>query len=79
MTELLIVALLALVGIGGMVTVCTEDPARQAVLLSMQGLFLGLLFMVLQAPDVALAQVVVGTAVVPLIVMLTLWKARDRA
>lgn len=79
MTELLIGVLLILVAAGGALTVLTPDPASQAILLSIQGLLLSLLFMVLQAPDVALAQLAVGTAAVPLMVMLTLWKARGRA
>ena len=42
----------------------------------MLGVLLSLLFFVLQAPDVALSQLAVGTAVVPLMVMLTIRKIR---
>jgi uncharacterized MnhB-related membrane protein len=35
-----------------------------------------LLFVLLSAPDVALSQVVVGTAIVPLMVLLTIRKIR---
>jgi energy-converting hydrogenase B subunit D len=69
---------LTLVAVTGTVTAATPDPARQAVLLSVHGLVLGVLFFVLQAPDVALSQVAVGAAVVPLMVMLTLRTVRER-
>jgi uncharacterized MnhB-related membrane protein len=72
MTELIVLVLLALVAVGGTVVVRTQDPAAQAVVLGGYGLLLTLLFVVLQAPDVALSQVAVGTAVVPLMVLLTI-------
>lgn len=70
MGTLIAIALL-LVAVGGTVVVLTGDPKRQAVVLSVYGILLTLLFMVLQAPDVALSQVAVGSAVVPLMVLLT--------
>lgn len=74
-----IVALaLALVAVAGTVTASTRDPARQAIMLSVHGLMLGVFFVVLQAPDVALSQLAVGAAVVPLMVMLTLRTVRER-
>jgi uncharacterized MnhB-related membrane protein len=42
--------------------------------LSAYGLVLGVLMVALQAPDVALAQIAIGTAVVPLLVVLTVAK-----
>lgn len=72
----LIAIMLTLVGLGGTIVVFTTDPPRQAVVLSAYGLTLALLFMVLQAPDVALSQVGVGTAIVPLMVMLAVRKVR---
>jgi uncharacterized MnhB-related membrane protein len=68
----LIAALFTLVAIGAVCVVFTDKPARQAVTLSAFGLLLSLLFMVVAAPDVALSQVAVGTAVVPLMVLLAL-------
>ncbi|TDD96736.1 DUF4040 domain-containing protein [Actinomadura rubrisoli] len=56
--------------------VLTRDPARQAIVLSGYGLTLGLLFLILQAPDVAMSQIGVGTVVVPLIVILALHATR---
>jgi energy-converting hydrogenase B subunit D len=67
---------LTLVLLGGAGVVLTRDVQRQAVTLSVYGLLLTLLFLLLAAPDVALSQVVVGTAVVPLMVLLTIRKIR---
>lgn len=67
----LILAAITLVGITGTVVVGTGRPDRQAIVLSVFGLALTVLFMVLQAPDVALSQLVIGGVVVPLMVMLT--------
>lgn len=75
MTIVVAVAL-ALVAIAGTAVVLTADPARQAVTLSVFGLVMAVLFVALQAPDVALAQICVGAAVVPLMVMLTLRRVR---
>jgi energy-converting hydrogenase B subunit D len=61
---------LTLVAVAGTAVVLTTRPKAQAAVLSVFGLLLGLLFLVLQAPDVALSQVAVGSAVVPLMVLL---------
>lgn len=72
----LIAIALTLVLAGAVAVVFTDDPKRQAVTLSVYGLLMGVLFMLLAAPDVALSQIVIGTAVVPLMVMLTIRKIR---
>jgi uncharacterized MnhB-related membrane protein len=72
----LIGAALTLVLAGAVAVVFTDDPARQAVTLSAYGLLMTILFFLLAAPDVALSQVVVGTAIVPLMVLLTIRKIR---
>lgn len=77
MTVLIGIAL-TLVLVGAVTVVCTPDPQRQAVTLSVYGLLLAVLFVLLSAPDVALSQVVVGTAVVPLMVMLAIRRIRSR-
>lgn len=69
---LAIAVALGLVAIAGTAVVLTAIPERQAVTLSVYGLMLTVLFFLLQAPDVALAQLAVGAAVVPLMVMLAL-------
>lgn len=69
---------LALVAIGGTAVVFTMRPQRQAVQLAVYGALLSLAFLVFGAPDVALSQVAVGTAVVPLMVLLTVRTVRNR-
>lgn len=72
--NILIVLSLTLVLAGAVGVVFTRRPSKQAVVLSCYGVLLTILFLTLQAPDVALSQVAVGTAVVPLIVVLTIRK-----
>jgi uncharacterized MnhB-related membrane protein len=74
--SLVIGATLTFVLLAAVAVVATQDPRRQAVTLSIFGLSLTLLFMVLEAPDVALSQVAVGTAVVPLMVLLAISRIR---
>ena len=73
---LLVYVLLGMVAIGGTVVVLTGSPARQAVTLSVYGLLLSVLFLAMAAPDVALSQVAIGTAVVPLMVLLAVRTTR---
>jgi len=68
---------LTLVLAGAAAVVFTDDPQRQAITMSVYGVVMTVLFVLLAAPDVALSQVVVGTAIVPLMVMLTIRKIRD--
>jgi len=77
MTSATIVAALTIVALSGTATVLTGSPSRQAVALGGFGIVLTVLFVVLQAPDVALSQLAVGTAVVPLMVLLAIRKARN--
>jgi uncharacterized MnhB-related membrane protein len=74
---LIIGAALTLVAVAGTAVVGTSRPDRLAVVVSAYGLLLALLFMALQAPDVGLSQIGVGTAIVPLMVMLTVRKVRQ--
>ncbi len=71
-------AALTLVLLGGTAVVLTEKPTRQALMLSAYGVMLGILFLSLSAPDVALSQIGVGTAVVPLVVMLAIKRIQTR-
>ena len=66
--------LLVLVAVGGTAVVLVRDPLRQAIVASVFGLLLGLLFFAFQAPDVALSQIVVGSVALPLMIILTLAK-----
>ncbi|GHG52967.1 hydrogenase subunit MbhD domain-containing protein [Streptomyces griseocarneus] len=76
--DALVVASLLFVAAAATAAVLTRDPARQAVVLSLLGLGLALLFTVLQAPDVALSQLAVGSAVTPLMILLTVREVRRR-
>ncbi len=76
--SVLIAALLTLVAAGAVAVVFTDDPARQAVTLSSFGVLMSVLFLTVSAPDVALSQLGVGTAIVPLMVMLAIRKVRQR-
>ncbi|HEY7629503.1 MAG TPA: hydrogenase subunit MbhD domain-containing protein [Thermoleophilaceae bacterium] len=78
MTAALQVAVLLLVAAGGTAVVLTRDTRRQAILLSFYGLLLGILFFAYQAPDVGLSQIAVGSVGVPLMLLLTLAKVRQR-
>lgn len=70
--SVLIAIALTLVALAGTAVVVTEAPERQAVTFSVFGTTLVVLFVVLQAPDVALSELGVGTAIIPLMVMLTI-------
>lgn len=72
--DVLIGVLLLATGATATAVALTREPTRQALVLSAYGLVLGVLMVALQAPDVALAQIGVGTAVVPLLVVLTVAK-----
>lgn len=74
LSNLMIAVSLTLVLVGAAAVVLTRHPSKQAVVLSCYGLLLTILFVVLQSPDVALSQVAIGTAVVPLIVVLSIRK-----
>lgn len=79
MTVLIAVSL-TVVALAATAVVLTRDPERQAVTLAVFGTTLVVLFVILQAPDVALSELGIGTAIVPLMVMLTLRTMRkDRA
>lgn len=72
--DVLVGLLLLATGATATAVALTREPNRQALVLSAYGLVLGVLMAALQAPDVALAQVGVGTAIVPLLVVLTVAK-----
>lgn len=65
----------AMVAAGGTAVVLTRDPCRQAIVLSVYGLILTIFFLLLQAPDVALSELTVGSAALPLMLLVALAKA----
>ena len=73
---MLIEILLVLLAITGTGVALSRQPVRQVLALGANGLVLTLLFMALQAPDVAFAQIVVGTAAVPMLFLAVLASMR---
>jgi energy-converting hydrogenase B subunit D len=73
------VAVFLLVAAGGTAVVLTRDPRDQAIVASFYGLVLGIMFLVFQAPDVALSQIAVGAVALPLMIVLALAKVRALA
>lgn len=72
----LLAGLLLLVAATGTGVVLSRRPQRQVMAMAANGLALALLFAALQAPDVALSQLVVGTAAVPLLFLAVLASIR---
>ena len=68
--------MLLLVAVCATTVVLARDPLRQAMVASIYGLVLGILFFVFQAPDVALSQTVVGAVALPMMILLALAKVR---
>lgn len=68
---------IALTAVGGLAVVLTRDLLRLALMASAYGLVLVVLFLVLQAPDVALSELVVGAVGFPLVIVVAI--AIDRA
>jgi energy-converting hydrogenase B subunit D len=71
------IALIA-VAVAGTATALVPDPLRQTFVLGIYGLTLTVLFFALQAPDVALSEIVVSTIGLPLIVIAALRKIREQ-
>ncbi|WP_030194231.1 DUF4040 domain-containing protein [Streptomyces sp. NRRL S-87] len=76
MTEALVLLAVLLVAATGTAAVLTREPVRQAVVLGVLGLLLALLFTLVQAPDVALSQLAVGSVMTPLLILLTVRAVR---
>lgn len=74
--RILLPLLLVLVAIGGTGVVLTREPRRQVLAIAANGFVLTLLFMALQAPDVAFAEIAVGAAATPLLFLVTLASMR---
>jgi energy-converting hydrogenase B subunit D len=70
------VVVLGLVAVSALAVVAARDPLRQAMVASIYGLVLGILFFVFAAPDVGLSQTVVGAVALPLMILLALAKVR---
>ncbi len=69
---LLQATVLILVGLSGAAVVTIREPLRQAIAMAYYGLLLGLMFFLLQAPDVAMSQIAVGAVALPFMILLAL-------
>ncbi len=70
--------LLVAVALGAVAVVTCRDVAKQSMVLGAYGFVLAALFLALSAPDVALSEVVVGSVLTPLLILLALVKVRGR-
>ncbi|HEX9375593.1 MAG TPA: DUF4040 domain-containing protein [Actinomycetota bacterium] len=69
---------MVLVGVLALATVRTRNPVHQSIVFALFGAAFAVLFLVLQAPDVALSEIVVGAVASPAMILLTLAKVRHR-
>jgi len=67
---------LLLVAAGALAVVLVHDLVRLAIVVTLYGLLLVVLFLVFQAPDVALSELVVGAVAFPLVLVVALVKER---
>ena len=70
--------LFLLTAVAGTAVVLVRDPVRQVFAIAVNGLVLTILFDALQAPDVALSELAVGTAAVPLLFLVALMAVRTQ-
>lgn len=68
--------LLLLTAASGTAVVLIRDPGRQIFAIAGNGVVLAVLFTALQAPDVALSELAVGGAAVPLLFLVALMAVR---
>jgi uncharacterized MnhB-related membrane protein len=71
-------ALFLLVGVAGTVVVLTRELRRQALLFSLYGMLMTILFVVIQSADVSLSELAVGAAALPLMLLVTISTLRHR-
>lgn len=67
---------LALPALGAPALVLTRDPLKMVLVNGVYGWTLVLLFVVLQAPDVALSMLVVSSVAVPLVLLVAIARSR---
>jgi energy-converting hydrogenase B subunit D len=71
------VVVLVLAAAAGTAVVVQQDPVRQVVVNGLFGLLLVVLFVVFQAPDVALSLIAVGSIAYPLILLVAIARVRE--
>jgi len=77
MNTLLLINLLLTV-VAATAVIFTRNTTYQAIILSLYGFILATLFLILHSPDVAMAQGVVNGIIIPLVILLSLAKVRDK-
>ena len=70
------IGLFLLSALSGAAVVLTREPRRQVIMMGFNGLVLALLFLVLQAPDVAFSELAVGTVALPFLFLIALAAVR---
>jgi energy-converting hydrogenase B subunit D len=73
------VVALTLVATCGSAVVLQRDPLRQVIVCGLYGLLLVVLFMIFQAPDVALSMLAVGSIAFPLVLLVAIARVRGRS
>ena len=76
MNVLQIFALTA-IALGAPAVVLTREPLRQAIVVGIYGLALALLFLIWNAPDVSLSQIVISAVGLPAMILLAVAKIRE--
>ena len=66
------------VAVGALLVVLARDLIRQAILLSLYGFGVVALFVVFQAPDVALSELVVSGIAYPIVLVAAIARVRGR-
>jgi uncharacterized MnhB-related membrane protein len=69
-------AALLMVGLAGTTVVLVRDPLRMTLLNAVYALTLTILFLVFQAPDVALSMLAVGGIAYPIVLLAAISKVR---
>ncbi len=77
MTAILAICYLVVM-LAGTLVVFVRDPLPQSMVVSVYGMLLVILFITLQAPDVALSELVIGAVMYPLMVLLAIAKIRGK-
>jgi energy-converting hydrogenase B subunit D len=78
MMDALQITVLVLVAAGATAVVLARRQVHQVLVLSVYGVLLAVLFLVFQAPDVALSALTVGAVVLPIVLLLAVAKTRKR-
>jgi uncharacterized MnhB-related membrane protein len=80
MSNITILNTLVMIGIivAGLLTVIIDDTLSCVIAMSVVGVFIAIEFLLLRAPDVAIAEGAVGAVLTPVIFIITLMKIKDK-